>query len=222
VRVSIDGDVTLAFPATLEDATPASDVRGVGAALYALLVDRWPLPESGTPSGLRPADKDPAGEPVEPRITNPAIPFQISAAAIRAVQPGGGISTAPTLLHLLQQATADAQHYRAQRESERRGPPQGGPRRGGDDGILDALLLLRASGAWVELVTDDRNLALRAHHEGFIALPARRATLRLTRLVELAHSQLAAAQGQGQQVGWRAELYRQQQVQNAEELRAPS
>jgi len=108
VRVSIDGDVTLAFPATLEDATPAGDVRGIGAALYALLVDRWPLPESGTPSGLRPADTDPTGEPVEPRVTNPAIPFQISAAAIRAVQPGGGISTAPTLLHLLQQATAAA------------------------------------------------------------------------------------------------------------------
>ena len=91
-----------------EDATPAGDVRGIGAALYALLVDRWPLPESGTPSGLRPADTDPTGEPVEPRVTNPAIPFQISAAAIRAVQPGGGISTAPTLLHLLQQATAAA------------------------------------------------------------------------------------------------------------------
>ena len=108
VRVSIDGDVTLAFPATLEGATPVGDVRGIGAALYALLVDRWPLPESGTPSGLRPADTDPSGEPVEPRVTNPAIPFQISAAAIRAVQPGGGISTAPTLLNLLQQATAAA------------------------------------------------------------------------------------------------------------------
>ena len=108
IRVSIDGDVTLAFPATLADATPAGDVRGIGAALYALLVDRWPLPESGFPSGLRPADTGPAGEPVEPRTIDGAIPFQISAAAVRAVEPHGGISTAPTLLHLLQQATAAA------------------------------------------------------------------------------------------------------------------
>ena len=108
IRVSIDGDVTLAFPATLADATPAGDVRGIGAALYALLVDRWPLPESGFPSGLRPADTTAAGEPVEPRTINDAIPFQISAAAVRAVEPNGGISTAPTLLHLLQQATAAA------------------------------------------------------------------------------------------------------------------
>jgi putative peptidoglycan lipid II flippase len=36
------------------------------------------------------------------------IPFQISAAAARAVQEGGGIRSAPTLLNLLQQATAVA------------------------------------------------------------------------------------------------------------------
>ena len=108
IRVSLEGDVALAFPATLADATPTGDVRGVGAALYALLVDRWPLPEHGSPSGLRPADIGPSGEPVEPLSVNAAIPFQISAAALRAVQPGGGISTATTLLNLLQQATAAA------------------------------------------------------------------------------------------------------------------
>ena len=110
IRVSIDGDVAVAFPATLPEATTEADVRGVGAALYALLVDRWPLPESGAPSGLRPATSTPTGELMEPRAINPEIPFQISAAAVRAVQPGGGISTAPTLVHLLQQATAAADH----------------------------------------------------------------------------------------------------------------
>ncbi|WP_197382679.1 murein biosynthesis integral membrane protein MurJ [Mycolicibacterium mengxianglii] len=108
VRVSIEGDVALAFPATLEDATPEDDIRGIGAALYALLVNRWPLPESGTPSGLAPAELDSAGNPVEPRSLDRDIPFQISAAAARSVQPGGGIRTAPTLLNLLQQATAEA------------------------------------------------------------------------------------------------------------------
>ncbi|OBI81669.1 murein biosynthesis integral membrane protein MurJ [Mycobacterium sp. E740] len=108
VRVSIEGDVALAFPATLPDATPEDDIRGIGATLYALLVNRWPLPEHGVRSGLAPADLDPAGQPVEPRAVDRQIPFQISAAAARAVQEGGGIRSAPTLLNLLQQATAIA------------------------------------------------------------------------------------------------------------------
>ncbi|HTY28676.1 MAG TPA: murein biosynthesis integral membrane protein MurJ [Mycobacterium sp.] len=108
VRVSIEGDVALAFPATMPGATPEDDIRGIGAALYALLVDRWPLAESGVPSGLQPAERDPAGEPLEPRAANREIPFQISAAAARSVQGGGGIRSAATLLNLLQQATAVA------------------------------------------------------------------------------------------------------------------
>ena len=108
IRVSIDGDVALAFPATLPEATPDDDIRGIGAALYALLIDRWPLPETGEPSGLAAADVDAAGQPVEPRAVDRDIPFQISAAAARAVQEGGGIRSAPTLLNLLQQATAIA------------------------------------------------------------------------------------------------------------------
>ncbi|MHA3024852.1 murein biosynthesis integral membrane protein MurJ [Mycobacterium sp. BMJ-28] len=108
VRVSIEGDVALAFPATLAAATPEDDIRGIGATLYALLINRWPLPESGVHSGLAPADLDSAGQPVEPRSVDRDIPFQISAAAARAVQEGGGIRSAPTLLNLLQQATAVA------------------------------------------------------------------------------------------------------------------
>jgi putative peptidoglycan lipid II flippase len=108
VRVSIEGDVALAFPATMPDATPEDDIRGIGAALYALLVNRWPLSETGVSSGLAPADRDPAGNPLEPRAVDREIPFQISAAAAHAVQPDGGIRSAPTLLNLLQQATAVA------------------------------------------------------------------------------------------------------------------
>ncbi|WP_237026463.1 murein biosynthesis integral membrane protein MurJ, partial [Mycobacterium tuberculosis] len=50
VRVSIDGDVVLAYPATMPDANPQDDIRGIGASLYALLVNRWPLPEAGVRS----------------------------------------------------------------------------------------------------------------------------------------------------------------------------
>nr|WP_123027540.1 murein biosynthesis integral membrane protein MurJ [Mycolicibacterium stellerae] len=108
VRVSIEGDVALAFPATMPEATPEDDIRGIGAALYALLINRWPLAEAGVRSGLAPAEVDAAGEPVEPRSIDRDIPFQISAAAARSVQAGGGIRSAPTLLNLLQQATAVA------------------------------------------------------------------------------------------------------------------
>ncbi|OBH71389.1 murein biosynthesis protein MurJ [Mycobacterium intracellulare] len=108
VRVSIEGDVVLAYPATMPDANPQDDIRGIGAALYALLVNRWPLRESGVRSGLAPAERDPSGNPIEPMAVDRDIPFQISAVAVRAVQEDGGIRSASTLLNLLQQATAVA------------------------------------------------------------------------------------------------------------------
>lgn len=108
VRVSIDGDVVLAYPATMPDANPEDDIRGIGASLYALLVNRWPLPESGVRSGLAPADRDANGQPIEPTVVDRDIPFQISAVAVRSVQEDGGIRSASTLLNLLQQATAVA------------------------------------------------------------------------------------------------------------------
>jgi len=108
VRVSIEGDVVLAYPATMPDANPQDDIRGIGAALYALLVNRWPLAEHGVRSGLAPAERDSSGLPVEPTVIDRDIPFQISAVAVRAVQEDGGIRSASTLLNLLQQATAVA------------------------------------------------------------------------------------------------------------------
>jgi putative peptidoglycan lipid II flippase len=108
VRVSIEGDVALAFPATMPDATPEDDISGIGAALYALLVNRWPLTESGVPSGLAPAELDADGNPREPKSIKPEIPFQVSAAAAHSVQKHGGIRSASTLVSLLQQATAEA------------------------------------------------------------------------------------------------------------------
>ena len=98
----------LAFPATIPDADPEDDIRGIGAALYALLVNRWPLPESGEPSGMEPAPRGPGGQPVEPSSIDGDIPFQISAAATHSIHGDGGIRSAATLLNLLQQATAVA------------------------------------------------------------------------------------------------------------------
>jgi putative peptidoglycan lipid II flippase len=108
VRVSIEGDVVLAFPATMPDISPDDDIRGIGAVLYALLVNRWPLPESGSPSGMAQAPRDSTGQPLEPSAIDGDIPFQISAAAAHSLQGDGGIRSAATLLNLLQQATVVA------------------------------------------------------------------------------------------------------------------
>jgi putative peptidoglycan lipid II flippase len=108
VRVSIEGDVVLAFPASMPHTTPEDDIRGIGAALYALLVNRWPLPEAGVRSGMAPAPREPTGQPVEPSSIDRDIPYQISAAATHSILGDGGIRSAATLLNLLQQATAVA------------------------------------------------------------------------------------------------------------------
>jgi putative peptidoglycan lipid II flippase len=92
----------------MPDISPDDDIRGIGAALYALLVNKWPLPESGEPSGLAPAPRDSAGHALDPRSIDPDIPFQISAAATHSIQLDGGIRSAATLLNLLQQATVVA------------------------------------------------------------------------------------------------------------------
>jgi putative peptidoglycan lipid II flippase len=108
VRVSVEGDVVLAFPATMPDADPEDDIRGIGAVLYALLVNRWPLPVSGPGCGLEPADRDSAGFPVNPDSIDGNIPFQIAAATAHSIRVDGGVRSAATLSNLLQQATAVA------------------------------------------------------------------------------------------------------------------
>lgn len=136
VRVSIDGDVVLAYPATMPDANPQDDIRGIGASLYALLVNRWPLPEFGVRSGLAPAERDASGLPVEPNSIDRDIPFQISAVAVRSVQEDGGIRSASTLLNLLQQATAVADRTEVLGPIDDSPPPATPPADGRDDTTL--------------------------------------------------------------------------------------
>lgn len=105
VRVSVEGQAVLAFPATLPNATDDGDLRGLGAALYALLANRWPLPESATAAGLPPAELE--LQPKELASINPRIPWLISAATAGALRPRGGIGSAATLRNLLEQATGE-------------------------------------------------------------------------------------------------------------------
>ena len=128
VRVSIEGDVVLAFPATTPEAGPEDDIRGIGAALYALLVNRWPLPETGALSGMAPAPLDEVGHAVEPSSIDRDIPYQISAAATHSIEGDGGIRSAATLLNLLQQATAVADRTELLNPIQEQEPPPETPR----------------------------------------------------------------------------------------------
>ncbi|MFD7007517.1 murein biosynthesis integral membrane protein MurJ [Rhodococcus jostii] len=118
VRISINGDAVLAFPATLADSDSSTDVRGLGAMLYALITARWPLGDPSAPSGdpsgshrpgsvggMRLADRDSSGQPIGPRVIRPEVPFEISAVALRSLEPNGGIRTAATVQHILDQAS---------------------------------------------------------------------------------------------------------------------
>jgi putative peptidoglycan lipid II flippase len=93
LRVSDDGHMALAFPASLPESTAHSDLRGIGCAMYALLLDQWP-------------DADSADQPTEPAEVNPAIPFLISTTTAALLRDNGGIASAATLLTLLRQAGA--------------------------------------------------------------------------------------------------------------------
>ncbi|WAC57693.1 murein biosynthesis integral membrane protein MurJ [Gordonia sp. SL306] len=117
IRISTDGNAVLAFPGTLTPDDKSSDVRGLGAVLYALLLARWPLDsETGSTlvttddttepvGGLPIAAPGKDGSPIEPREARPETPFEISAVAARALDGSRGIRTAGTVQHVLDQAT---------------------------------------------------------------------------------------------------------------------
>jgi hypothetical protein len=72
--------------------TPADDIRGMGALLYATLTARWPLDTGGV--GLPPAPTT-GGRLCTPRQIRAGIPSDLSMLAMRALypdQPGGIVS----------------------------------------------------------------------------------------------------------------------------------
>lgn len=91
VRISTAGHAVLAFPATLPDATPQTDLRGIGSCLYALLTRQWPDEQ----------------EPAPLIETRPGTPYLVSATAAGLVRPDHGIASAATLVTMLRQAARD-------------------------------------------------------------------------------------------------------------------
>ncbi|HWG93428.1 MAG TPA: hypothetical protein VNU66_04275, partial [Mycobacteriales bacterium] len=99
--------------------TPVDDVRALAGVVYAALTARWPLAEpevhedddvvddddQPAGSGLPPAPRR-GGAPCSPRQVRAGVPRHLDAALVRALDPAGGVDTAPDLLRLLERAAA--------------------------------------------------------------------------------------------------------------------
>lgn len=110
IRVSADRRVVLAFPATMPNTTPRDDLRGIGAVMYGLLVNRWPLHGQAATKGWDSVPIDAEGRIKEPAALNSRVPFLISSTAAGLVRDGDGIRSAKTLSTLLREASDDAKH----------------------------------------------------------------------------------------------------------------
>jgi len=113
IRFTPEGTARLAFALPNPDTTPADDVRGLGAVLYALLTGHWPL--AGTDAelaGLAAAPRDVQDVVVPPGILRPGLSLEISALALGALgagAPHGRIHTAAAVHKVIGELLAGEQ-----------------------------------------------------------------------------------------------------------------
>ncbi len=113
IRVSVDGRVVLAFAATMPNTAPRDDLRGIGAVMYALLVNRWPFNGKAATKDWQGVELDAQGRIQDPAALNPRVPFLVSSTAAGLVRDGDGIRSAKTVSTLLREASHDAKSYAA-------------------------------------------------------------------------------------------------------------
>lgn len=109
IWITKDGLAKLAFPALQPLATQVGDVRGIGAALYLMLVGAWPLPDP--PPGVREAPRTSVGAAVAPRALRPSVSVDLSILAERCLAGGsaGGIYTGAAVYQVLDQTATSEQ-----------------------------------------------------------------------------------------------------------------
>src|ERR1700751_2874297 len=110
IRVSVDRRVVLAFPATMPHTTPRDDLRGIGAVMYGLLVNRWPFAEEAATKYWKSVEIDATGRIQEPAVLDSRIPFLISSTAAGLVRDRDGIRSANTAMTLLREASDEAKN----------------------------------------------------------------------------------------------------------------
>jgi putative peptidoglycan lipid II flippase len=115
IRISAEGNAVLAFPGVPAGTDRQADVQGLGAILYALITNSWPLAvptgtPAGTAEGMPVAERRPDGSVTPARVLRAGVPFEISAVTERALQPESGIRTAAAVQTVLDQAAVLDQH----------------------------------------------------------------------------------------------------------------
>lgn len=103
VRLTEDGRAVLAFPGVAAGIESQTDVRGLGAVLYALLTGAWPLdlPEgsgSHEPVGGRPkaAERDDDDKVLDPTVAGSGVAPESAVLAMRSLD-GTAVSSAATV-----------------------------------------------------------------------------------------------------------------------------
>ncbi|MGX1598324.1 protein kinase family protein [Dietzia maris] len=102
IRLTEDGRAVLAFPGVREGDDARSDVRGLGATLYALLTGAWPLPLPGGSDLYEPTDGRPGparrddDEVLDPTVAGSGVAPESAVLAMRSLD-GSSVSSAATV-----------------------------------------------------------------------------------------------------------------------------
>jgi hypothetical protein len=106
VLVADDGRVVLTDARSDEAATPAADVRAIGAILYAALTAHWPHAEAG-PTALPDARRDNAGRAAAPRQVRNGVPTQLDELTTDLLSDSLALPSAAQLVGELSRFTGD-------------------------------------------------------------------------------------------------------------------
>lgn len=111
IRITPDGRAQVGFAMPRPETTPADDVRGLGAVLYALLTAQWPLSRSDAArAGLDSARRGADDVPVLPSTQRPGVPIELDTLTAGTLGPEsapGHVHTAASVRALLDQVVED-------------------------------------------------------------------------------------------------------------------